>query len=157
MKKLDRTDYNILDILQSNSRITNQELAKQIALAPSSCLQRVRRLEQEGIISGYHARVNLHSVCRFVICIANVKLKNHSYKELLAFEVEAKSLPEVIEYHTVSGECDAILKIICRDMPAYLAINEQLLSSSAYSATINTHVVLNENKAFTRVDLDTLS
>lgn len=156
MKKLDRTDYKILEVLQKNSRITNQELANQIALAPSSCLQRVRRLEQEGIISGYHARVNLYSVCRFVTCIANVKLKNHSYKELLAFQKAAGEMPEVIEYHTVSGECDAILKIICRDMPAYLVLNEKLLSNPEYSATINTHVVLNENKTFTSVDLDTL-
>lgn len=157
MKSLDRTDYKILDILQENARITNQDLANQIALAPSSCLQRVRRLEEEGVISGFHARVNLHSVCRFVTCIANVKLKNHSYKELLAFQETAKSMPEIIEYHTVSGECDAILKIICRDMPAYLELNEQLISSSEYAATINTHVVLNENKTFTSVDLETLS
>lgn len=157
MKSLDRTDYKILDILQGNARISNRELADKIALAPSSCLQRVRRLEDEGVISGFHARVNLHSVCRFVTCIANVKLKNHSYKELLAFQETAKSIPEIIEYYTVSGECDAILKIICRDMPAYLALNEQLISSSEYAATINTHVVLNENKTFTSVDLETLS
>lgn len=157
MKNLDRTDYKILDILQNNGRITNQELANQIALAPSSCLQRVRRLEVEGIISGYHARVNLHSICRFVTCILTISLKNHSYKALLAFEEEAKSMPEVIEYHTVSGVYDAILKVICCDMPAYLKLNEQLISSSKYSATINTHVVLDENKAFTSVDLDTLS
>lgn len=157
MKSLDKTDYKILDILQNNSRITNQELANQIALAPSSCLQRVRRLEEENIIIGYHARVNLHSLCHFVTCILNVSFKNHSYKELLAFEVKAKSMPEVIEYYTVSGGCDAVLKVICCDMPAYLKLNEQLINSTAYSATINTHVVLDENKAFIGVDLDTLN
>jgi DNA-binding Lrp family transcriptional regulator len=156
MKSLDRTDYKILDILQENARITNQELASKVALAPSSCLQRVRRLEEDDVISGFHARVDLHTVCRFVTCIANVKLKNHSYKELIAFQEAAQAMPEIIEYHTVSGECDAILKIICRDMPAYLELNERLLRSSEYAATINTHVVLNENKMFTSVDLETL-
>jgi Lrp/AsnC family transcriptional regulator of ectoine degradation len=157
MKNLDRTDYKILDILQKNGRITNQELANQVALAPSSCLQRVRRLEVDGLISGYHARVNLYAVCRFVVCVANVKLKNHSHAELLAFQDMVESIPEVVEYYTVSGECDFILKIVCCDMPTYLEINDQLISSLEYSATINTNVVLNENKTFTHVDLDTLS
>ena len=156
MKKLDKTDYCILDILQRNGRITNQELANQVALAPSSCLQRVRRLEEEGFISGYHARINLHTVCRFVTCIANVKLQSHSYQELMAFKAMAASIPEVVDFYTVSGECDYILKIICRDMHAYLEINDQLISNSEYSATIQSHVVMEENRASTYVDLDTL-
>ncbi|MDN2663481.1 Lrp/AsnC family transcriptional regulator [Psychromonas sp. 14N.309.X.WAT.B.A12] len=157
MKNLDRIDYKILDVLQSHARITNQELASRIALAPSSCLQRVRRLEEDGVIEGFHARVNLYSICRFVTCIANVDLKNHSYQEMLAFVEVVKSIPEIVEYYTVSGQCDFILKVICRDMRSYLEINDKLISSPDYVATINTHVVLNEDKAFTKVNLDTLS
>lgn len=156
MKKLDKTDYCILDILQKNGRITNQELASQVALAPSSCLQRVRRLEEDGFISGYHARINLRAVCRFVTCIANVKLKSHSYEELSAFKAMAASIPEIVDFYTVSGECDYILKIICRDMQAYLAINDRLIRNTDYSATIQSHVVMEENKPDTYVDLDTL-
>ena len=156
MKKLDVIDYKLLDILQKNSHITNQKLSKQVGLAPSSCLQRVRRLEESGYISGYHARVNLNEVCRFVTCIADVKLKSHSQQEMKAFIDMVDSIPEIVEYYTVNGVCDYILKIITRDMARYLAINDQLIGSSQYAATINTHVVLNENKSFTAVDLDTL-
>jgi len=156
MKKLDKIDYKIIEILQKDGRITNQELARQVDLAPSSCLQRLRHLEEDGIIDGYHARVNLHSVCRFVTCIAGVNLKNHTYKEFLAFKDVVNSIPEIVEYYTVSGESDFILKIICRDMAAYLEINDKLISSSNYSATINSHVVMEENKSFSSVNLETL-
>jgi len=156
MKKLDKIDYKIIDILQKDGRVTNQELARQVDLAPSSCLLRLRHLEENGVISGYHARVNLHSVCRFVTCMAGVNLKNHTHQEFIAFQEVVASIPEIVEYYTVSGECDFILKIICRDMSAYLEINDKLISSSSYSAIINTYVVMEENKSFSSVDLDTL-
>jgi len=156
MKKLDKIDYKIIDILQKKGRVTNQELASQVDLAPSSCLIRLRHLEEHGVIDGYHARVNLHAVCRFVTCIAGVNLKNHTYEQFLAFKEVVATIPEIVECYTVSGESDFILKIICRDMAAYLQINDQLISSSKYSATINSYVVMEENKPFTHVDLETL-
>ena len=156
MKQLDKIDYKILSILQKDGRVTNQELARQVDLAPSSCLLRLRHLEENGCISGYHARINLHSLCRFVTCIANVSLKNHTHQEFLAFKAIMASIPEIVECHTVSGECDFILKIICRDMPAYLAINDKLISSQDYVASISSYVVMDENKAFTDVELETL-
>ncbi|WP_417696987.1 Lrp/AsnC family transcriptional regulator [Psychromonas sp.] len=82
MKQLDKIDYKILDILQKDGRITNQELACQVDLAPSSCLLRLRNLEENNYLSGYHTRVNLHKICRFVTCLANVNLKNHIHQEL---------------------------------------------------------------------------
>lgn len=72
------------------------------------------------------------------------------------FREIVESIPEIVEYSTVSGEYDFIIKIICRDMPAYMAINDQLISSPEYSATINTHIVLEENKPLTCVDLNPL-
>jgi len=156
MKKLDKIDYKIIDILQKQGRVTNQELARQVDLAPSSCLIRLRHLEENGVIDGYHARVNLHAVCRFVTCIAGVNLKNHTYEQFVAFKEVVASIPEIVEYYTVSGESDFILKIICRDMGAYLQINDKLISSSKYSASIKSYVVMEENKSFTHVELDTL-
>jgi len=156
MKKLDKIDYKIIDILQKQGRVTNQELARQVDLAPSSCLIRLRHLEENGVIDGYHARVNLHAVCRFVTCIAGVNLKNHTYQQFVAFKEVVATIPEIVEYYTVSGESDFILKIICRDMGAYLQINDKLISSSKYSASIKSYVVMEENKPFTDVELDTL-
>ena len=154
--KLDKTDMKILRTLQCNARITNQSLADAIALSPSSCLQRVRRLEQEGIISAYHAHIELNSLCRHLVCIATVAMKNHTQEEFRAFENLVNSIPEVVECLTVSGEFDFFLRVVCPDMARYLQINEKLVSAVRYAITINTHVVMSENKRFSGVDLSTL-
>jgi len=156
IKKLDDIDYKILDILQKDGRVSNQELARQVDLAPSSCSLRLRHLEEEGVISNYHAKVDLFKICRSVTCIAGVYLKGHTHQEFLAFKNIIESIPEIVEYYTVSGECDLILKIVCRDMPDYLQINNRLINSTNYLATINSYVVMEENKPFTHVDLNTL-
>lgn len=154
--KLDKIDIKILRTLQSDARITNQNLADAIALSPSSCLQRVRRLEKEGIIYSYRAHIELNRLCRHLMCIATVAIRNHTQEDFRAFEALVDSIPEIVECLTVSGEFDFFLRIICPDMPRYVEINEQLVSSVNYAMTINTHVVMNENKRYQGVDLMTL-
>lgn len=154
--KLDKIDMRILQILQRDGRITNQNLAEQISLSPSSCLQRVRRLEHAGVIASYQARLNLASIARHIICLATVSVKNHTQEESKAFESLIESIPEVVECYTVSGESDFLMKIICADMKRYVEINEQLVGNSRYQVTINSYVVMKENKSFRGVDLITL-
>lgn len=154
--KLDKIDLKILETLQQNGRITNQDLADKVCLSPSSCLQRVRRLESQQVIQSYHAKIDLAAVARHIMCIAAVSLKNHTHEEFIAFEGLVESIPEVVECYTVSGESDFIVRIICADMNRYLEINNQLVSSSTYQVNINSYVVMKENKAFEKVELKTL-
>lgn len=154
--KLDKIDQKILQILQQQGRITNQKLADQVSLSPSSCLQRVRRLETGGVIESYHARVDLASVARHIICIASVSLRNHTQDEFNAFEALVESIPEIVECFTVSGESDFLMRIICPDMNRYVEINDQLVSSNSYQVTINSYVVMKENKPYKGIDLSTL-
>ncbi len=154
--KIDRIDLKIMQLLQQNGRITNQALASQVALSPSSCLQRVRRLEEQGFITGYRAELNLHKVARHITCIATVALKNHTQNDFRAFEALVAELPEVVECLTVSGEFDFLLKVICPDMQRYLAINDQLVSAVDFQLTINTYVVMSETKQRQGVDLTAL-
>ena len=154
--KLDRIDQKILQILQQQGRITNQKLADQVSLSPSSCLQRVRRLETGGVIESYQARINLTRVARHIICIATVSLRNHTQDEFTAFEALAEAIPEVVECFTVSGESDFLMRIICPDMNRYVEINDQLVASNSYQVTINSYVVMKENKPFRGIDLKTL-
>lgn len=153
---LDASDLRILKELQHNARITNQDLAAKIFLSPSSCLQRVRRLERNNILLSCYARINLPLICRYVLCVATVSFKKHTQQDFRAFEKLVAEMPEVIECFTVSGEFDFFLKILCPDMNRYLEINEILLNSSDYAVSINTHVVMNQNKNFNGVDLDSL-
>ena len=91
--KIDKIDLKILQTLQRNGRITNQDLAEKVCLSPSSCLQRVRRLEKGQVIQSYHARIDLSRVARHIMCIATVSLKNHTQQEFKAFEaVELNTL-----------------------------------------------------------------
>ncbi len=155
--KLDRIDLKILKHIQTNAKTTNQDLAALVALSPSSCLQRVRRLEAEGIITGYYATLNLTKVSRHIMCIATVSMKNHSAKDFRKFESAVESIPEIVECYTVSGEFDFFLRIVSPNMARYLEINEMLVGSVNYSLKINTHVVMNENKVFKGIDLSKLS
>ena len=154
--KLDKLNLRILEILQQDGRITNQKLAEQVNLSPSSCLQRVRRLEQDGVIGSYHAHLNLDCIARHIMCIATVSLKNHTQEEFNAFESLIKTIPEVVECFTVSGESDFMLRVICPDMKRYVEINDQLVANSSYQVTINSYVVMKENKSFSSVNLNTL-
>lgn len=154
--KIDKIDLKILQTLQKNGRITNQDLAEKVCLSPSSCLQRVRRLEKEQVIQSYHACLDLSRIARHIMCIATVSLKNHTQQEFKAFEQLIGSIAEIVECYTVSGESDFLIRIICADMNRYLEINDELVSSSSYQVTINSYVVMKENKAFEAVELTTL-
>ena len=154
--KLDKIDLKILETLQKKGRITNQDLAEQVCLSPSSCLQRVRRLENEGVIKSYHAKIDLAAVARHIMCIATISLKNYTQDEFKAFENLIEGIPEVVEFYTVSGESDFIIRIICADMNRYLEINDQLVSTSSNQVNINSYVVMKENKSFESIALGTL-
>lgn len=154
--ELDRVDLRILSALQKNARITNQSLAETINLSPSSCLQRVRRLEKEGVLKDYHAHVDLDTICRHIVCIATVAMRNHSVEDTHKFEQLVDNTPEVVECLTVSGEFDYVLRIICPDMKRYVEVNDALVSAVSYAIQINTHVVMKENKRNKGVNFDTL-
>ncbi len=134
--RLDKTDLRILKTLQRDARITNQSLAEEVSLSPSSCLQRVRRLEKDGFLQGYNARLNLDKISRHVMCIASVTLKNHTQDQFKAFEKLVNQIPEVVECYTVSGECDCFIRVIAPDMGRYLEINDRLCSTGEYEVSI---------------------
>ena len=154
--KLDKIDLRILQTLQKHGRITNKNLAERVNLSPSSCLQRVRRLDQAGVISSYQAHLNLGRIARHTICLATISVMNHTQEEVNAFEDLIESIPEVVECYTVSGESDFLMKIVCADMRRYVEIKDQLVGNSRYQVTINSYVVMKENKPFRGVNLTTL-
>ena len=95
--QLDRISRNILSILQQEARITNQDLANRVGLSPSSCLNRVRKLEEAGLIGPYLSNLNLAKICRSVEVICTVSLKDQSTDAFRAFQSAAQSHPEVVE------------------------------------------------------------
>ena len=117
--KLDKIDRKILEILQSNAKITNAQLSKDIGLSPAPTLERVKKLETSGIISSYHAKLDTDKVGLGVQTFVQVSLRGHNKKNIEIFLNEINDIPEVIECHHITGSGDFILKIISNDIQAY--------------------------------------
>ena len=121
--KLDKTDLNILRTLQKNSKITNLNLSKKIGLSPAPTLERVKKLEQTGIIQSYHALVNQQKIGLNVKTFVLVSLAWQKENALNEFIEKIKKIDEIVECFIITGEGDFLMKIVCKDIPTY----EQLL------------------------------
>lgn len=115
MKPLDRTDREILRLLQNNARLSNKELAAAIGLAPSTTLARVRRLEETGVLRGYHAEVAIRSIGVGLEALVAVQLETHLRASVEAFQAHALSLPEVVQLYHVTGRSDFLVHVAVRD------------------------------------------
>lgn len=112
---LDTLDRQILAELQEDGRMTNVELARRVNLSAPPCLRRVRRLEEEGIIRGYHADIDAAALGWEVMFFALVGLESQKQSVLDAFEALATSWPEVRECHMIRGGGDFLLRLVARN------------------------------------------
>jgi len=119
MKDLDRIDRQILGLLQRDGRITNQALSEKIALSPRACLDRVRRLERAGIISGYMALLDLRKIGNALTVVVEVSLRDQSAATHSRFEARMRACDEVIECFLVSGQSDYVMRIACESLDHY--------------------------------------
>jgi len=156
MAGLDKIDLKILKVLQMQARISNQDLADQIHLSPSSCLMRVRKLEKVGVLESYHASINLKKICRVVECITTVTIHNQTKKDFSQFQNFVNTVPEVLECYTVSGAFDFFLKIASPNMERYLEITDELIECTEAEIHLSTHVVMDENKVSKAYPLESL-
>jgi DNA-binding Lrp family transcriptional regulator len=145
---LDRIDLKILAALQADGRITNQALADRVALSPSACLARVRRLERDGFIQGYHARLDIERIRPTLTVYGEVTLKSHRPAELLAFEAALAAIPEVVEAAQVSGPFDYLIKAVCPDVRAWGELADRLLQEDLGVDKIASHILMKDAKPF---------
>ena len=113
--QLDRTDRAIIGLLQHNARLSNKELAAGAGIAPSTCSERMRRLEMLGVFSGFHAAVDPQVMGIGLQAMIAVRLRRHSAEEVQAFELHAQALPEVISLSHVTGPNDFLVRVVVRD------------------------------------------
>jgi DNA-binding Lrp family transcriptional regulator len=119
MKALDRIDRQILSILQSEGRITNQALSERVALSARACLERVRRLEASGVIDGYMALLEPRRLGGLLTIVVEVSLRDQSAATHARFEARMRACDEVIECFLVSGNCDYVLRLACTSLDHY--------------------------------------
>lgn len=118
--ELDRYDRQILAILQSDGRISNQDLADRIGLSPSPCLRRVRALEDAGVIKGYRAQVDAKALGYTLMALIYISMDKHTPDRFEHFEKEISQFSEVLECLLITGQdADYQIKVIVRDMDAF--------------------------------------
>ncbi|MCX8955764.1 Lrp/AsnC family transcriptional regulator [Erwinia psidii] len=130
LMKLDRIDINILVQLQKDGRISNVNLADAVGLSPSPCLQRVKRLEAAGFITGYEAHINLTRITDSVTVFTEVTLAGHRREDFMRFEAAIREVDELMECHLITGGYDYLLRFIARSIEHYQQVIEGLLDGS---------------------------
>lgn len=143
----DRIDLNILRLLQADGRLTNVELARQVNLSPTPCLERVRRLERAGYIKGYVALLDPEKLKRGLMSFIEVRLDRTNPDAFQIFADAMNRRPEVLECHMVAGGFDYLIKVRVADMAAYRAFLGDELSSIPGVAQTHTYMVMEEVKS----------
>jgi Lrp/AsnC family transcriptional regulator of ectoine degradation len=139
--KLDPTDLRILAEVQRDGRITKVALAERVGLSATPCWNRLRRLEEAGIISGYHARISPRTVAPIVVVFVEIKLSGHRKVNFDRFERAVREIPQVISCWATGGSIDYVLRVVARDIAAYQEIIDGLLAQEVGISRYFTFVV----------------
>ena len=146
MKELDRTDRRILDLLQRNGRLTMTELAEQVGLSATPCTERVRRLERDGVITGYHARVDPERVGRGMLVFVELKMATKSDQVFEAVKRQIAGVPEVLDCHLVAGDFDYLIKARIPEMSRYRRLLGDILLKLPGATESRSYIVMEELK-----------
>ncbi len=119
MIKFDDTDHDILKYLQEDAKLTTKELAGRLNLSPTPVYERVKRLENEGVIKKYVALVDREKVGKQLMVLCNIRLKEHAQAAGARFVQEIVKLTEVVECLNISGDYDFLIKVVVEDMREY--------------------------------------
>ncbi|WP_374163487.1 Lrp/AsnC family transcriptional regulator [Arcticibacter sp. MXS-1] len=142
----DKIDLQILKTLQQNGRITNLQLSGEIGLSPAPTLERVRKLENLGVIKSYHATVDEEELGLGIKTFIQIQLDFHQNNTIQTFVDEVKKIREITECHHVTGGCDFVLKIYVKDIKAYEKLIMEKISKIRVVKTFQTMMILSTSK-----------
>ncbi|MGP9148873.1 Lrp/AsnC family transcriptional regulator [Vibrio parahaemolyticus] len=142
MNKIDR---QLLHLIQKDATLTTAELADQVGLSASPCARRLKRLEQEGVISGYRAMISRGAVGIAMTVFVEVSLNNHQASSIDEFETAIVDMDEVISCHVVSGAYDYLLEVVSKDLPGYESFTRKLQRLENVK-DIHTHLAIRQVK-----------
>lgn len=146
MIDLDTYNAAILQNLQTDGRMSNIDLAKQVGLSPSACLRRVQDLERRGILKGYRAIVDPKALGQDVVIFVMVGLSGHLRKDSQAFEAAMDIAPEVRECHNITGSVEYLLRVEVADLSEYKTFHADRLGVLSMVGSITSHIVLGASK-----------
>lgn len=144
--KLNDIDFKILKRLQENGKITNLQLSKDIGLSPAPTLERVKKLEKNGFIEGYHALVNESKLELGLSAFMQISLIRQRDNAITNFINQISQIEEVLECYNVTGQADYLLKIIVKDIAAFDALIKNKLSPIEEIRNMHSMIVISKDK-----------
>jgi len=146
MTDLDRTDFEILRLLQNNARLSNKELAAAVGLAPSSCHERLKRLRSEGVLRGAHAEVDSAALGVGLEALLMIELAKHERSTVDSFMDDVVEIPEVRSAFLITGRYDIVVHIVARDMAHLKDLALDRFTSRPGVAGIETSIVFESTR-----------
>ena len=144
--QLDETDLKILDILHSNSKLGNKEIAAEVGLSITPTFERVKRMERQGVIKGYTAVLDKKKIGKGLLVLCQVSLRAHNADLLVGFEDEVVHLDEVASCYHIAGNYDYLLSIEVRDMDEYQRFLKEKLAAIPNIANVQSSFVMSTLK-----------
>jgi len=139
--KLDRIDRLILRLLRNNARMPNKDLAEHAQIAPSTALERVRKMHEEKVLLGYHAEVDARAIGIELQAMVAIRLTRHSRESLEAFEAHLRTLKEVLAFYHVAGKDDFLVHVGVRDTQHLRDFELAAFTQRVEVAHIETHLI----------------
>lgn len=152
--QLDHIDRKILSILQQDGRIANNKLAEKIGLTTTPTLERVKRLEREGVIKGYSARVDEEAIGKGLVVFCSLRLAVHQMHTLDEVCDQINEMSEIQSCYHITGDSDFLLKIVVADMPAYEKFMHDKLTRLPGIERIYSNIVLSTKKENFHIPID---
>ncbi len=146
IRTLDRLDRRILALLQQDGRMSMKDLAEQVGLSITPCIERVKRMERDGVIMGYYARVNPAALGAALLVFVEITLDHKSGNMFDQFRREVLRIPEVMECHLISGDFDYLIKARIREMSEYRKLRGDILLQLPGAVQSKSYVVMEEIK-----------
>ncbi|WBS05393.1 Lrp/AsnC ligand binding domain-containing protein [Pseudoduganella sp. SL102] len=146
VRALDKLDRKILRILQDDGRISMKDLSEQVGLSVTPAIERVKRMERDGVITGYHARLNPAAIGATLLVFVEITLNQKSASHFEQFRREVLRIPEVQECHLVSGDFDYLIKARIHEMAEYRKLLGDMLLNLPGAAQSKSYVVMEEIK-----------
>jgi DNA-binding Lrp family transcriptional regulator len=150
---LDDVDLRIVALLQEEGRMSNARLADRLHLSETPVWRRLRRLEDEGYITGYEARADRRKLGFGLVAFVQINFANHTGEQPAQFEAAIQAIPEVLSCHNVSGEADYFLQVVTRDLEAYGEFVTHVLRKLPGVTSIRSSLAMREIKATSRLPL----
>lgn len=150
---LDKTDYSLLARMQKDGRITNAKLAASLNMSETPCWRRLKRLEENHVISGYNAILDRNLLGYEIYAFVQIFSKKHTDDSLEKFETAVKEIPEILSCHNITGDADYILQIVAQNLESYEELLRKVIRRLPGVTSVKTSISLREIKSTTSLPL----